>query len=147
MTVFVDTNVLVYVRDLSEPEKQRRAAEWVAALWDTGLGRLSYQVLQEYYVTLTAKLDLQRPAEDVREDVGALRAWNPVGTDHATIERAWDIQDRYGSSWWDALIVAAALQSGCRYLLTEDLQSGQVIEKLTIICPFQEHSEEILAGL
>jgi predicted nucleic acid-binding protein len=147
VTVFVDTNVLVYVRDLSEPEKQRRAAAWVAALWNTGLGRLSYQVLQEYYVTLTAKLDLQRPTEDVREDVGALRAWNPVGIEHATIERAWDVQDRYGHSWWDALIVAAALQSGCRYLLTEDLQSGQSIDTATVISPFEHDPDEILSAL
>ncbi len=147
MTVFVDTNVLVYVRDQTEPDKQRKAAEWIAALWDTGLGRLSYQVLQEYYVTLTAKLDLKRPVTGVREDVAALRAWNPVGVDHATIERAWDVQDRYGYSWWDALIVAAALQAGCRYLLTEDLQPGQAIETATVISPFERDPDEILSSL
>ena len=147
VTVFVDTNVLVYVRDRSEPEKQRRAAEWIAGLWDTGLGRLSYQVLQEYYVTLTTKLDPPRSTEDARNDVGALRAWKPVGIDHQTIERAWEVQDRYGYSWWDALIVAAALQSGSRYLLTEDLQAGQVIDTMTIVSPFERDTEEIFATL
>ena len=147
MTVFVDTNVLVYARDRSEPEKQRRAAEWMANLWETGLGRLSYQVIQEYYVTLTSKLDPPRSTEDAREDVAALGAWRPTSIDQRTIEGAWEIQDRYGYSWWDALIVAAALQSGCRYLLTEDLQTGQGIETMTIISPFADEPEKILSGL
>ena len=147
MTVFVDTNVLVYARDRSEADKQRRAADWMANLWDTGLGRLSYQVIQEYYVTLTSKLDPPRSTEDAREDVTTLGAWNPVGIDQRTIEAAWDVQDRYGYSWWDSLIVAAALQSGSRYLLTEDLQTGQVIDAMTIISPFLQEPEEILPGL
>ena len=147
VTVFVDTNVLVYARDRSEPDKQRRAAEWMAKLWETGLGRLSFQVIQEYYVTLTTKLDPPRSTEDARDDVVALGAWSPVGIDHRTIEGAWDIQDQYGYSWWDALIVASALQSGCRYLLTEDLQGGQVIDTMTIISPFTQEPEKVLAGL
>ncbi len=147
MTVFVDTNVLVYARDRSEPDKQRRAADWMANLWDTGLGRLSYQVIQEYYVTLTRKLDPPRSTEDAREDIAALRAWNPVSVDQRTIEAAWDIEDRYGYSWWDSLIVAAARQSGCRYLLTEDLRNGHEIDTLTIISPFTHEPEEVLRGL
>jgi len=70
-----------------------------------------------------------------------------VGIDHRTIEGALDVQDRYGYSWWDSLIVAAALQSGSRYLLTEDLQTGQVIDTMTIISPFAQEPEKILRGL
>lgn len=147
MTVFVDTNVLVYARDRSEADKQRRAAEWMGSLWETGLGRLSYQVIQEYYVTLTTKLDPPRSTEDARDDVTALGAWRPVGIDQRTIAGAWEVQNAYGYSWWDSLIVATALQSGSRYLLTEDLQTGQVIDTITIISPFGEEPEEILAGL
>ena len=147
MSIFVDTNVLVYVRDRTEEDKQRRAAEWVGEIWESGLGRLSYQVLQEYYVTLTKKLDPPRSVEDVREDVSALQAWRPVPTDQDTIERAWQVQDRYGYSWWDALIVAAALKVGSRYLLTEDLHSGQVLDTLTVISPFEHEPAEILARL
>ncbi len=62
-------------------------------------------------------------------------------------EGAWDVQDRYGYSWWDALIVAAALQSGSRFLLSEDLHTGQVIDTMTIISPFAQDPEEILPGL
>jgi predicted nucleic acid-binding protein len=69
-----------------------------------------------------------------------------VGIDHRTLEGAWDVQDRYGYSWWDSLIVAAALQSGSRYLLTKDLQNGQVIDAMEIISPFDQVPEEILPG-
>jgi predicted nucleic acid-binding protein len=54
--VFVDTNILVYCRDASEPQKQAQTAAWMAALWKQRTGRLSFQVLQEFYVTVTAKL-------------------------------------------------------------------------------------------
>src|SRR5690606_31272164 len=121
-TVFVDTNVLVYVRNLSDETKQRMAAEWLAALWDSRMGRLSVQVLQEYYITLTRKLKPARSTGDAREDVITLSTWRPAAIDIETIERAWDLQDRFALSWWDSLIVAAALGLRCRYLLSEDLQ-------------------------
>jgi len=143
-TVFVDTNVLVYVRDRTDEEKQRLAAEWVAALWETRLGRLSVQVLQEYYVTLTAKLKPARTAEEVREDVIALDAWRPAAIDLDTIERAWELQDRFSFSWWDSLIVAAALGMRCRYILSEDLQDGQVVDGLTIVSPFTRSPADVL---
>lgn len=134
--VFVDTNVLVYLRDSTDPEKQRRAAEWVGHLWDTGAGRISVQVLQEYYVTVTAKLDLGLPAEDAREDVLALRAWRPLFPDADILEDAWVVEDRYGLSFWDALIVVSARRLGCSTLLTEDLQDGQELDGLVVRSPF-----------
>jgi len=106
--VFVDTNVLVYHRDSTEPAKQRRAAEWMARLWDEGTGRVSVQVLHEYYVTVTRKLDPGLPQEEAREDIAALRAWNPLSPDAEILEYARAVQDRYGLSFWDAMIVAAA---------------------------------------
>lgn len=136
-TVFVDTNVLVYVRDRTDEGKQRRAAEWMAALWDESRGRISVQVLQEYYVTLTRKLDPPRSREEARDDVASLSTWNPVLLDAAVMERAWEVEDRYGLSWWDALIVGAALAAECRWLLTEDLQDGQDFFGLTVVNPFR----------
>jgi predicted nucleic acid-binding protein len=143
-TVFVDTNVLVYVRDRTDEEKQRQAAEWLTALWDTRLGRLSVQVLQEYYVTVTVKLTPPRELEEAREDVIALTAWRPATPDLRTLERAWDLQDRFAFSWWDSLIVAAALEPRCRWLLSEDLQDGQVVDGLTIISPFSHTPDDVL---
>ena len=145
VTVFVDTNVLVYLRDRSEEEKQRRAAEWMALLWELRIGRLSTQVLQEYYVQVTRKLDPPRTTEEAREDVLALGVWRPTVIDLRVMERAWTVQDRFGFSWWDALIVAAALAGSCRYLLTEDLQDGQEVEGLRIVSPFA-HEPEVVLG-
>jgi len=145
-TVFVDTNVLVHVRDRTDERKQRLAASWMAALWESRRGRLSYQVLQEYYVTATRKLDPPREAADAREDVWALRAWKPEPAGYATLETAWTVQDRFGLSWWDALIVAAALGAGCRWLLTEDLQDGLEILGVTVLDPFGHVPERILGA-
>lgn len=134
--VFVDTNVLVYLRDSTYPAKQRRAAEWMAHLWEAGAGRLSLQVLQEYYVTVTRKLAPGLSEEDAREDVVALGTWSPLAPDLELIEAAWSEQDRYGISYWDAMIVAAARRLACTTLLTEDLQDGQDLDGLAVRSPF-----------
>ena len=95
MAGLIDTNVLVYCRDASEPEKQVRAAAWMAALWEKRAGRLSYQVLQEFYVTVTAKLDPGMDKELARRDVRALLAWQPLRVDARLLEGAWLLQDRF----------------------------------------------------
>ena len=141
--IFVDTNVLVYARDRSDVEKHERALSWLAALWEARAGRLSWQVLQEYYVTVTRKLDPSRDSGLAREDIASLFTWRPVATGLPAMDAAWHIEDRYGLSWWDALIVSAAQVAGCHYLLTEDLQDGQVIGNLQIINPFQTTPETL----
>jgi predicted nucleic acid-binding protein len=135
--VFVDTNVLVYTRDASNAEKQATAAAWMEHLWTSAGGRLSVQVLQEYYVTMTRKLDKGLPAEEARQDVRDLAAWRPIRIDEAIVEAAWRIEDRYRLSFWDSLIVAAAQTAGCEAVLTEDLQHGLDIDGLRIADPFR----------
>lgn len=115
----------------------------MAALWNTRRGRLSWQVLREYYVTMTRKLDRPRDPTRVRDDVLALRSWNPGTTDFEAMELAWAVQDRYGLCWWDALIVAAGLRSGSRWLLTEDLQDGQDLMGITVMSPFARAPDPI----
>jgi predicted nucleic acid-binding protein len=135
--VFVDTNVLVYARDASEPEKQPQAAAWIDHLWRTRTGRVSFQVLQEYYAVTTRKLEPGLTPEQARADVRDLLAWRPVlvGTD--LLEAGWSVEDRFRLSCWDALIVAAARTAGCEYLLTEDLQHGAELEGLRVVSPFR----------
>lgn len=132
--VFVDTNVLVYRFDSSEPDKQQRADEWLDRLWADRRGRVSTQVLHELYATFTRKLGM--PVGDARTVVRSLWAWDPVVIGEAIVERAWSLEDRHALSWWDALIVAAARASGARYLLTEDLQAGQVLDDVEVVDPF-----------
>lgn len=134
--VFVDTNVLVCARDASERRRQPRAAEWLARLWQERRGRLSTQVLQEYYVVVTGKLAPGLPAALARDDVRLLQAWDPVAPDLALLESAWEIQDRYRLSFWDAQIVAAAQRCQAAYLLTEDMQDGQELDGVRVVNPF-----------
>ncbi len=134
--VFVDTNVLVYARDASEPLRQPVARAWLDHLWAAGAGRLSTQVLNEYYVTVTHKLKPGLPASAARADVLDLGTWRPIAIDGHVIETAWTIEDRYGLSWWDSLIVASAQHLECDRLLSEGLQAGQRFGGVTVIDPF-----------
>ena len=143
--IFVDTNVLVYARDVAEAEKHARALGWMAALWAERAGALSWQVLHEYYVSVTRKLRPPRDPVMAREDVASLIAWNPIPLDLTTVDAAWAIEDRFGLPWWDALIVGAAQVGRCTFLLTEDLQDGQTFDGVTIISPFT-HAPEIILG-
>ena len=134
---FVDTNVLVYARDASEPEKQQAAEAWLRRLWADHTGRASAQVLNEYYVVVTEKLKPGLDRDQARADVRNLMSWRPVPLDHAVTEGAWDIQDRYGLSWWDSLVVSAAQVAGCACLLTEDLQHERLFDGVRAIDPFR----------
>lgn len=136
-TWFVDTNVLVYARDASEGSKQATARRWLEHLWLSRRGRLSYQVLDEYYVVVTEKLKPGLDRKQARSDVRNLLSWAPVPTTAATMEAAWMIQDRHGLSWWDSLIVAAAQTTGCAWLLTEDLADDRVFEGVRVVDPFR----------
>jgi predicted nucleic acid-binding protein len=142
--VFVDTNVLVYSRDQSESSKQPRADSWRKALWRSRAGRLSVQVLQEYYVTVTRKLSPGMPRQRARQEVADLVLWQPVELTPELLNGAWELEDRHQLSYWDALIVAAAQEAECRFLLTEDLQSGARYGDVQVIDPFQVEPEEIL---
>ena len=135
--IFVDTNVLVYARDAAAGVKQQMAEGWMKHLWQARTGRTSYQVLQEFYVTVTRKLTPGLEPKAARDEARTLLAWDPLPVDAAMMDVAWRLEDRYAVSWWDALILAAAHQAGCGYLLTEDLQPGQVFDTVTIVDPFR----------
>ena len=137
MTVFVDSNVLVYARDASQPAKQPAAANWLDHLWRTRTGRLSTQVLSEFFVTVTRKLDPGMTVSDARADVRDLLAWRPVPITEELLTEAGEVQDRFQFAYCDALIVAAAREAGCGRLLTEDLQEGQDLDGLLVVDPFQ----------
>jgi predicted nucleic acid-binding protein len=134
--VFVDTNVLVYARDAAETVKQPKAQAWLEHLWRTRSGRLSYQVLSEFYVTVTQKLAPGLTAEEARADVRSLTAWRPVVIDDAVLEEAWALQDRHSLSLWDALILAAAAGARCDRILSEDLTDGETYGTVTVVNPF-----------
>jgi predicted nucleic acid-binding protein len=134
--VFVDANVLVYERDSDQADKRARAAAWMEHLWRRRRGRLSTQVLNEFYVTVTQRLARPMAPEAARMVVRNLFTWHPVPLDRLVIEGAFSLQDRFRLSYRDALEVSAAQVAGCRYLLTEDLQDGQTFDAVQAVDPF-----------
>ena len=116
---------------------------WMTRLWTEKTGRLSFQVLNEFYVTVTKSFHPGMDPQSAREDVRFLLAWRPISVDARVVEGAWRAQDSYKLSWWDALIVAAAQASDCRYLLTEDLREHQNMGNVEVINPFHTPPESI----
>jgi predicted nucleic acid-binding protein len=135
--VFVDTNVLVYADDDAVQAKQERCQEWLERLWRQRNGRLSTQVLNEYYVAATRKIPRPLTQGDARAKVRRMQLWQPWQIDHQTVETAWAMEARFGLNYWDALIVASASHAGCTHLLSEDMQHGQQLGAVTLIDPFQ----------
>jgi len=135
---FVDTNILVYARDKSDKARHARAAKILDVLWRSRTGRLSTQVLQEYYVAVTRKLKPGLSRTAARQDIRDLLEWKPRPVSPGVLESAWEIEDRWKLSWWDSLIAASALDCGATCLLSEDMQDGMVIHSLQIQNPFSE---------
>jgi predicted nucleic acid-binding protein len=133
----VDTNILAYARDTRDPHKKAIALDWLSSLARTRTGRLSWQVLIEFHAVATHPKKLAMPAAAARADVLSLQHWQPIAPSADLCRTAWGAQDRYGFSWWDSTIVAAAILANCKILLSEDLQHGQVVNgTLQIIDPF-----------
>jgi len=140
MLTFVDANVLVYARDLRDPQKRQRAAQWLESLWAERRGRTSCQVLSEFYAVATRKLHV--PADQAWDEAARYFAWSPQVIDAALLRRAREIERRYQTSWWDSMIVAAAQVQDCVILLTEDLQEGMTFGTLAVRSPFSSVVEQ-----
>lgn len=133
---FVDTNLLVYAYDSSAGYKRKTSLEVLSLLWIHRTGVLSTQVIQELFVSLTQKVTnpiLPRAAKEIISD---LLRWPVVVNDGANILRAVDLQIKYHFSFWDSLILQAAIASKSEFLLSEDFQDRQVIDSVTILNPF-----------
>jgi predicted nucleic acid-binding protein len=137
---FVDSNLLLYYIDPVEPQKRARAADWLEALWMAGAGRLSWQVLHEFYWNSVKKMRLS-PARG-REIVEDLSHWKPVDTSLGLVQQAWQWMDVAQLSYWDALILAAAERSGARYLLSEDFQGERDYAGVHVLNPFDHSPSE-----
>ena len=133
---FVDTNVLAYAHDRSEPARQSVAQAVLEQLWVDRTGVLSTQVLQELYVVATRKLDPPMRRAAARELVALYGEWPVVQVDVALVVSASELEERHTLSFWDALIVEAARRAGATRLLTEDLQHGRRIGGVSIENPF-----------
>ena len=131
---FVDTNVLVYADDARDPVKQTKARELLRRLIRERSGKISLQVMQEFFAAATGKLGLT--AVDARSRIEILSHMDVVRLDVDDVLAAIDLHRLHQLSIWDALIVRAAVMSGCRTLYTEDLQDGRRFEGLQVVDPF-----------
>ncbi|RJQ23272.1 MAG: PIN domain-containing protein [Nitrospiraceae bacterium] len=134
--VFVDTNVLVYAYDLDAGHKHRIALDIMKDLWASGLGTLSTQILQEFFVTVTKKIPAPIDPAFARETIKRLSKWDTVIIDIETIIEATELQERYRYSFWDSLVVAAAFAGGATTVLSEDFADNHKIKGLTVRNPF-----------
>lgn len=134
---FLDTNIIVYLFDTSEPDKRWKAKKLFAKLQKNKRGYISAQVVNEFIVITSQKITHPLPLDRVEGKLLFLQ-----GTLHIsplyfeTSRKAIEIRRRYRYSYWDSLIIASALESNCSILYSEDMHHGQVIEgKLTIHNP------------
>jgi predicted nucleic acid-binding protein len=134
---FVDSNILVYANDRSEKVKHERAKQ---ILFD-GISKqdiaVSTQVLSEFYVTVTKKIKIKLPVDIAKKEIELLRTIEIVEIDFNLIIQAINISTKNNLSYWDALILSAAQKARCTILYSEDLSTGQTMDTVTIINPFQ----------
>lgn len=132
---FVDTNILVYAHDRSTGVKHSRARELVEALWDSGNGVLSTQVLQELCVNLRRKSGSPLSFDKIRLLIRDYGAWEVVTNTSESILEALETEIRYKISFWDALIIQAARQAGASVLYSEDLAKGRRYGTIRVVNP------------
>ncbi len=133
---FVDSNVLVHVFDPSAGGRHAAARELLERLWSRGTGCVSVQVLQEFFVAVTRKVPRPLPIAEAADRVQELTTWRvfaPVGD----VVRAIAVHAQASVSFWDAMIVHAAAETGCAVLWTEDLNDGRVIRGVRVRNPFR----------
>jgi predicted nucleic acid-binding protein len=134
---FLDSNIIVYLFDPSQAKKQKIAKELFEQAHGSKDGLISIQVIQEFTNVVTRKFATPLTFLDLQSFIlTGLRPLCRVHTDVNLLIRALRIRDSSGYSFYDALIVAAALQAGCTRLYSEDLQNGQMIETLKVVNPF-----------
>ena len=134
---FLDTNVLAYAFDLTDQPKRQRARELIAEAIETSRGCISFQVAQEFLNICTRKftvpMTVPEAAVYLRETLTLLcRVFPSIDLLQSALEQ----KDRYKYSFYDSLIIAAALEAKCDVLYSEDLHHGQHIGQLRIENPF-----------
>jgi predicted nucleic acid-binding protein len=134
---FVDTSILVYAEDRDAKTKHEIARDLIARLWDERDGVVSVQVLQEFYVSTTRKLRRPITGAKALEIIGEYLTWTVVENTGRMLVDAIALQQRAQLSFWDALVVQAAIEARCDQLYSEDMNHGQKFGSLTIVNPFK----------
>jgi predicted nucleic acid-binding protein len=133
---FVDTNILVYAHDRGAGAKFDRARQLIAELWEDRSGVLSTQVLQEFYINVRRKAARPISRHEARSVLEDYMTWDVVVNTGHSILSAVELERRHDLSFWDALIVQAAKESGADRLFSEDFQHGRRFGHLRVFNPF-----------
>ncbi len=133
---FIDTNIIIYAYDATAGKKHKTARTIITDLWDSGLGVISTQVLQEFFVNVVQKIPKPVDKQQAKEIVRDFLNWHVVVNTGDSIVDAIDICLRFEYSFWDSMIIEAAIKGGAAVLISEDLLDGQVISGVTIKNPF-----------
>ena len=136
MKFFFDTNVVVYLFDADSPDKRKKARALFQRHTEAGDILLSTQVLQEFYVAVTRKLARPLDAAAAAEAVSSFAELPMVQIDSALIVSAIHRSRNNQLSFWDALIVQAAIEGHASTLYSEDMQHGQMQDNLRVVNPF-----------
>ena len=134
---FIDSNVFVYLFDGTDPRRQRIAREVVEEHIASGMGVISFQVVQEVLNVTTHKMERPLTGTDAIAFFDTILAplWR-VYPSSELYRRAVEVKVRYRYGFYNSLIIAAAQEGGCARLLSADLQSGETISGLTVVDPF-----------
>ena len=134
MSIFFDTNVLVYCTDTTAPKKQAIARALVSTASASGDAMVSTQVMIELFNVLTRKQ--QMPAANAQTLIAAYTGWSVVPSDLTLVTAAIEKSTQHQLSIWDAMVIEAALRGGAQTLYTEDLTHGQRFDAITVVNPF-----------
>ena len=136
MKFFYDTNILVYMSDTRDAAKQRRAAQHFEQSFRTSQVVLSTQVLHELINVITRKIKPNLSLEQITERLQGFFQLELISSDAMSIQAALRLMQQYQTSWWDALILEAALRADADVLVSEDFSHGQRFGKLVVENPF-----------
>ena len=134
---FVDTNILVYAHDFTQSAKHQRAKAVIEELWQSGGGVLSTQVLQELCINLRRKTVRPLSIDETRKLVEDYSSWDVVVNTPESVLQALDLESRYQISFWDALIIHAAIQCEAAVVYSEDLADGQTYGSVRVVNPLK----------
>ena len=136
--LFFDTNILVYAFDKSDKLKHNISSNLIKTAFENRNGCISTQVLQEFFVVTTQKIEKTLTINDARDIIKDFSVWTVIDTNLPVILQAIEVMKGHTLSFWDSLIICAAKVAGCNIIYTEDLSHQQVIENIKIINPYRK---------
>ena len=133
---FIDSNILIYAYNRAEPQKQSVATDLIASFLQNENAVVSVQVLGEFFSVVTRRIPRPLSVEEATAVIDLISSLQVLNIDSAMVRRAIATHSRYGTSYWDSLIIAAAERARCPRILSEDMNPGQSYHGIVVVNPF-----------